>query len=67
MNMKNLSFRLVGPGALSVSFSIDSRQGKANGAADALSRFPQKSLDEEESPESQPVRFDPIAPTSSPH
>ena len=29
-------------------FRIDYRQGKANGAADALSRFPQRSLDEEE-------------------
>ena len=29
-------------------FGIDYRQGKANGAADALSRFPQRSLDEEE-------------------
>ena len=28
-------------------FRIDYRQGKANGAADALSRFPQRSLDEE--------------------
>ena len=29
-------------------FWIDYRQGKANGAADALSRFPQRSQDEEE-------------------
>ena len=29
-------------------FRIDYRQGKANGAADALSRFPQRSHDEEE-------------------
>ena len=29
-------------------FRIDYRQGKANGAADALSRFPQRSQDEEE-------------------
>ena len=29
-------------------FRIDYRQGKANGAADALSRFPQRSLDEKE-------------------
>ena len=29
-------------------FRIDYRQGKANGAADALARFPQRSLDEEE-------------------
>ena len=29
-------------------FRIDYRQGKANGAADALSRFPQRSLNEEE-------------------
>ena len=29
-------------------FRIDYRQGKANGAADALSRFPQRNLEEEE-------------------
>ena len=29
-------------------FRIDYRQGKANGAADALSRFPQRNEDEEE-------------------
>ena len=29
-------------------FRIDYRQGKANGAADALSRFPQRSFEEEE-------------------
>ena len=29
-------------------FRIDYRQGKANGAADALSRYPQRSQDKEE-------------------
>ena len=50
MNMKSLSSRQV-RWAQELSryhFRINYRQGKANGAADALSRFPQRSQDEEE-------------------
>ena len=50
MDTKNLSSRQV-RWAQELSwyhFRIDYRQGKANGAADALSRFPQRSHDEEE-------------------
>ena len=50
MNIKSLSSRQVRR-AQELSryhFRIDYRQGKANGAADALSRFPQRNEDEEE-------------------
>ena len=50
MDTKSLSFRQV-RWAQKLSryhFRIDYRQGKANGAADALSRFPQRSPEEEE-------------------
>ena len=50
MDTKSLSSRQVrwAQELSKYHFRIDYRQGKANGAADALSRFPQRSLDEEE-------------------
>lgn len=50
MDSRSLSFRQVRwTQELSrYHFQIDYRQGKANGAADALLRFPQRSQDEEE-------------------
>ena len=50
MDTKSLSSRQI-PWAQELSwyhFRIDYRQGKANAAADALSRFPQRSQDEED-------------------
>ncbi len=50
MNTKNLSSRQV-QWAQELSryhFRIDYRQGKANGAADALSQYPQRSAEEQE-------------------
>ena len=50
INMKSLSSRQV-RWAQELSryhFRIDYRQGKANGAADALSRYPQRSQGKEE-------------------
>ena len=38
-------------------FRIDYRQGKANGAADALSRYPQRSAEEEETLRSENVKI----------
>ena len=38
-------------------FQIDYRQGKANGAADALSRYPQQSAEEEETLRSENVKI----------
>ena len=50
MDMKSLSSRQVwwAQELSRYHFRIDYRQGKANGAADALSHFPQRSHDEEE-------------------
>ena len=38
-------------------FRIDYRQGKANGAADALSRYPQRSAEEEETLRSENIKI----------
>ena len=38
-------------------FQIDYRQGKANGAADALSRYPQRSPEEEDTLRSENVKI----------
>ena len=38
-------------------FQIDYRQGKANGAADALSRYPQRSPEEEETLRAENVKI----------
>ena len=50
MNTKSLSFRQVrrAQELFRYYFRIDYRQGKANVAADALSRFPQRSQDKED-------------------
>ena len=50
MNIKSLSSRQVrwAQELLRYHFQIDYCQGKANGAANALSRFLQRNLDEEE-------------------
>ena len=50
MDTKSLSFRQVrwAQELFRYHFRIDYRQGKANAAADALSRFPQRSQDEED-------------------
>ncbi len=50
MNTKSLSSRQVqwAQELLRYHFRIDYRQGKANRAADALSRYPQRSAEEEE-------------------
>lgn len=59
MDTKSLSSRRV-PWAQKLSryhFRIDYRQGKANAAADALSRYPQRSLEEEEAPRVENTRI----------
>ena len=59
METKNLSSRQV-RWAQKLSryhFRIDYRQGKANGAADALSRYPQRSAEEEETLRSENVKI----------
>ena len=59
MNTKSLSSRQV-RWAQELSryhFQIDYRQGKANGAADALSRYPQRSAEEEETLRSENVKI----------
>ena len=50
MDIKSLSFREVcwAQELSQYSFQIDYSQGKANAAADALSRFPQRSQDEKD-------------------
>ncbi len=49
MDTKNLSSRQVrlAQELSRYHFQIDYRQGKANGAADALSQYPQRSVEEE--------------------
>ena len=59
MNTKSLSSRQI-RWAQELSryhFRIDYRQGKANGAADALSRYPQRSAEEEETLRDENVKI----------
>ena len=59
METKSLSSRQV-RSAQELSryhFRIDYRQGKANGAADALSRYPQRSAEEEETLRSENIKI----------
>ena len=59
MDTKNLSSRQV-RWAQELSryhFRIDYHQGKANGAADALSRYPQKSAEEEDTLRAENIKI----------
>ena len=59
MNTKSLSSRQIcwAQELSRYHFRIDYRQGKANGAADALSRYPQRSAEEEETLRDENVKI----------
>ena len=58
-NTKSLSFRQIrwAQKLFCYHFQIDCHQGKANGAADALSQYPQQSAEEEKTPRDENVKI----------